>query len=134
MIFGTIISFHFLFRFINESFQIIFSMDILAIFSIWINELNIFSLFFELLNFFFLLLEIFSSLNLLIVLFFFILTLHFDSFKEFKVIFSLSKLIIDGFFERLHTSHDFDTFFELSFLFILHFGELNILLWNGNVT
>lgn len=86
-------------------------------------------------NFLFLLLESFISMCLLLIInILLLITFNFDSLKKLEFIFSLSELVVDRFFERLHASHDFDTFFKFPFFLVLHFSELNILLRNSNVS
>ena len=135
MIFWAIIGFHLLLRFINQTFKIILSVDILTILSIRINQLNILSLPFKLLNLLFLLLEWFiSSCLLLIIDILLLIALNFDSFKKFEFILSLSEFIVDRFFKRLHASHDFYTLLKLAFFLILHFSKFHILLRNCNIS
>jgi len=135
VIFWTIVGFHFLLGFINQTFKIILSVDILTILSVRIYQFDILSLPFKLLNFLFLLLESFISMCLLLIInILLLITFNFDSLKKLELIFSLSEFVVDRFFERLHASHDFDSLFKFPFFLVLHFSELNILLRNCNVS
>lgn len=87
------------------------------------------------LNLFLFLLEHFISRNFLLIDFalLFIFTFYLNTIKKLEIVLSFSKFVIHGFFESVHTSHDFNTFLEFTFLLVLHFSELDILFGDGNI-
>ncbi len=134
MIFGDVVSFHLLFRLVNQSEQVVLAMNV--IFSMWIYKLHFLSLSFKLVYLLSLFVKYSSGLIfwILLDLELIIVSLHFDPFKELKLILYLPHLIVHWFFQSLHISHNLDTFLELSLLFVLHLSEFDVFFRDSNVT
>jgi hypothetical protein len=86
--------FHFLFRFVNQSLKVVFSMYILTVFSIRIYQFNILGLGFELSDFLFFLCKRLLRLGR-IQLLVLVLVVHFDSIEQLKLVLVFPHFIIN---------------------------------------